>query len=185
MNSIEIKAYKCEKCGNAYLHNELADNCCKPKHCEDCGAELPHKWYMTVCESCKTKRDFNRGKVLTMGEFLLSEYKDNMVCYNDEYYMAIDECLESLYDTLEDEELEEINYVKATNKITHELNVDNLIEELECETNCEEDISVDKQGVKELEDFLKLWNEKYHLTTYNEANVYIKIDDDIKKEYFR
>jgi len=182
MNSKEITAYKCENCGQSYLDKLIADNCCQPKLCEDCGCELPPKWYKTVCESCHDNREFNRGTVLTMEEFLQSEYKDNMVCYNDEYYMDIDECLESLLDTLDDEELDEIEYIKATNKFTHELDADNLICDLESKANCEEDLYVDKQGIIELENFLKLWNEKYHLTTYGEANVYIKVDDYIKKE---
>ena len=57
MNSIEIKAYKCEKCGNAYLHKELADNCCKPTSCEDCGCELPKNHYYVVCNECRFKRE--------------------------------------------------------------------------------------------------------------------------------
>lgn len=180
MNSIEIKAYKCEKCGNAYLHNELADNCCKPKLCEDCGRELPHKWYMNICESCQSKREFNRGKVLTMDEFLQSEYKDNMVYYNGEYYTDIDDCLDTLWDR---EELDDVEYIKATDKYLHELDADSLIEELEVNANCEEELCVDRQGIRELEEFLKVWNEKYRLSTYGDIEVYIKIDDNVKEEY--
>lgn len=178
MNSKEIVAYKCSECGKAYMYKYDADKCCEPKHCEDCGCELPPKWYRTVCESCRSKREFNRGVVLTMEEFLQSEYKDNMVYYDGRYYVDIDDCLESILDC----EIDDVKYVKATDKYLHELDADNLIEELECNTNCEEDLYVDKQGVKELEDFLKVWNDKYHLTTYGEVNVYIKVDDYIKKE---
>ncbi len=178
MNSKEITAYKCSECGKVYLDKSYADKCCQPKLCEDCGCELPPKWYRTVCDSCQSKREFNRGKVLTMDEFLQSEYRDNMVCYNDRYYIDIDDCIESILDC----EIDDIEYIKATDKFIHELDSDNLICELESETNCEEDLYVDKQGVIELESFLKLWNEKYHLTTYGEANVYIKVDDYIKEE---
>lgn len=178
MNSVDIKAYKCSVCGLSYKDKLVADKCCEPKHCEDCNCELPHKYYYTVCELCKSKREFNRGTVLTMDEFLQSEYKDNMVCYNDRYYVDIDDCIDCILDC----EIDDVEYIKATDKFTHELDSDYLIEELECGTNCEEDMYVDKQGVKELEEFLKIWNEKYHLTTYGEANVYIKVDDYIKKE---
>ena len=178
MNSAEIIAYKCSNCGQTYLDKSFSDKCCEPKLCEDCGVELPPKWYRTVCDSCQSKREFNRGIVLTMEEFLKSEYKDNMVYYDGRYYVDIDDCVESILDC----EIDDVKYVNATDKYLHELDADNLIEELECNTNCEEDLYVDKQGVKELENFLKVWNEKYHLTTYGEANVYIKIDDYIKEE---
>ena len=180
MNSKEIKAYQCEKCGSSYIDKNVADNCCQPRLCEDCGCELPYKWYMTICESCKDKRNFNRGKVLTMDEFLQSEYKDNMVYYNGEYYIDIDDCLETLWDR---EELGGVEYIKATDEYLHELDADSLIEELECNTNCEDDLYVDKQGVTELEDFLNKWNYKYKLTTYGEIEVYIKVDDKIKDGY--
>ena len=180
MNSKEITAYKCEKCGKAYIDKSFADKCCEPKHCKDCGCELSPKWYRTVCDSCQSKREFNRGVVLTMDEFLRSEYKDNMVCHNDRYYMDIDECLESILDG--EVEVDDVKYLKATNKYLHKLDSDNLICGLEEECNCEDEVYVDKQGVKELEDFLKVWNDKYHLTTYGEANAYIKVDDYIKEE---
>lgn len=180
MNSTEIRAYKCEKCGSRYTEKLTADRCCSIKHCAECGVELPYKCYANVCENCQAKREFNRGKVLTIGEFLKSEYKDNMVYYNGEYFADIDSCLDTLWDN---EELYEVKYVKATYKYLHELDADSLIEELEYNTNCEDDLYVEKEGVKELEEFLKVWNEKYRLTTYGEINVYIEIDDKIKEEY--
>lgn len=178
MNSKEIVAYKCSNCGQAYLDKSFADKCCEPKYCEDCGIELPYKWYSTTCTSCQSIREFNNGKVLTMDEFLQSEYKDNMVYYDGRYYVDIDDCLESILDC----EIDDVKYIKATDKHLHELDADSLIEELECNTNCEEDIYVEKQGVIELENFLAKWNEKYRLKTYGDINVYIKVDDYLNKE---
>lgn len=178
MNSIEVKAYECDKCHKTYLDKSFADRCCEykeQKKCKDCGCELP-KEYISLCKFCQSKREFNNGVVLTMDEFLKSEYKDNMVVHNDRYYVDIDDFIESI----EEDDLRNIEYIKATDKYTHELDADNLIENLEVDTNCEDDLYVDKQGVKELYDFLKVWNEKYHLTTYEEINVYIKIDDYLK-----
>ena len=43
MNSKEIKAYQCEKCGSSYIDKNVADKCCQPKLCEDCGCEIPRK----------------------------------------------------------------------------------------------------------------------------------------------
>ena len=40
MNVIEEKAYKCSNCGHTYLNYGLAEKCCKPKFCEDCGKEI-------------------------------------------------------------------------------------------------------------------------------------------------
>lgn len=179
MNSTEIRAYKCEKCGCSFINEVYAELCCKPKHCKDCGTELPHNWYSIICEPCRQSLEFKNGKVLTFDEFLQSEYKDNMVYYNDTYYLDIDDCLQSILDC----EIEDVKYIKVTTKITHKLDSDSLIEHLECEANCEDDVCVDEKGVKELENFLKVWNEKYKLITYCETNVYIEIDDKIKEEY--
>lgn len=176
MNSVEVKAYKCERCHKVYLDKSVADTCCEKKKCKDCGCELPSNRYNNICPSCKLIRKFNNGLVLTMDEFLKSEYKDNMVCYNDKYYVDIDDFV----DSIEEDDLRNIEYIKATDKYTHELDADNLIENLEVDTNCEDDLYVDKQGAKKLEEFLKPWNEKYHLTTYGEINVYIKVDDYLK-----
>jgi len=53
----EITAYQCE-CGKAYVDRDVAEKCCAPKHCEDCGAKMSPKRAYTVCESCWMKRMF-------------------------------------------------------------------------------------------------------------------------------
>ena len=78
MNVEETKAYRCKNCGVTYLDQSFAEKCCKPKHCEDCGAELKYKWYRTVCESCAEKRYFNKSTKMTIEEYN-EKYPDNMV----------------------------------------------------------------------------------------------------------
>lgn len=62
MNAIEIVAYKCSKCGAAFISKEYAEKCCMPKKCDDCGCEIPHNSYYSVCDSCRAKREATREK---------------------------------------------------------------------------------------------------------------------------
>lgn len=57
MNSKEITAYKCSDCGQSYLDKSVADKCCQPKLCEDCGCEIPKNHYYIACAECRTKRE--------------------------------------------------------------------------------------------------------------------------------
>ena len=59
MNSKEIKAYTCEKCGSSYKDKNVADNCCTvtTKICQDCGCEIPKSHMYVVRDKCRAERD--------------------------------------------------------------------------------------------------------------------------------
>jgi chaperonin GroES len=46
----------CSKCGCVGPSQIVAQTCCAPKTCEDCGAKYDRKWIYTVCEDCYPAR---------------------------------------------------------------------------------------------------------------------------------
>lgn len=186
MNVEETKAYKCKNCGTTYLDQSFAEKCCKPKYCEDCGTELKHKWYRTVCEPCSEKRYFNKSAKMTI-EGYNAEYPSNMVFYNDEYYSDVDSCLESLFDRCNNKEeikelVENLEYIYGTEAIKVELDGDSIIEDMEANSNLE-DFTVDKEGYYELNKFLDEWNKTYGTTCYSQDKIAILIPRELREEY--
>jgi hypothetical protein len=186
MNIEDVKAWKCKNCGTTYLDKEFAERCCKPKYCEDCGAELPYKWYQTVCESCAEKRYYNKSIKMTIEEYN-EKYPNNMVFYGETYYSDIDSCLECLFDSCSnDEELKELvdslEFIYGTESDLVELDGDSIIEQMEQDSNIE-DFSVAPEGYKELNDFLKDWNKKYGTVCYTQDKIAILIPRELREEY--
>ena len=188
MNIEETKAYKCKNCGVTYLDQSYAEKCCQPKYCEDCGTELPYKWYRAVCEPCAEKRYFDKSAKMTV-EGYSAEYPDNMVFYNDNYYSDVDSCLEDLFGNCDNEEevkelVENLEYIYGTSSETVELDGDSIIEDMEVNSNIE-DFSVDKEGYYELNKFLVEWNKKYGTLSYSQDNIAILIPIELRKGYAR
>lgn len=185
MNVEETKAYKCKNCGTTYLDQSFAEKCCKLKHCEDCGTELPYKWYRTTCEPCSERRYYDKSVKMTIEEYN-EKYPDNMVFHNDRYYADVDECLETLFNNCDtDEEVEELvnslEYIYGTASETVEIEGDSVIEDMEVNSNLE-DYSVDDAGYKELNDFLEVWNKKYGTVSYSQGKIAILIPRELRKE---
>ena len=188
MNVEETKAYKCKNCNTTYLDRSFAEKCCKPKHCEDCGTELPYKWYRTVCEPCSEKRYYDKSAKLDVDGYN-TEYPDNMVFYNDTYYADVDECLEDLFGKCDNEEeikelVENLEYIYGTSAEKVELDGDSIIEDMEVNSNLE-DFSVDKEGYYELNKFLVEWNKKYGTLSYSQDNIAILIPRELREGYAR
>lgn len=186
MNVEETKAYKCKNCGVTYLDQKFAEKCCKPKHCEDCGAELPYKWYKTVCKPCAEKRYYDKSIKVTIEEYN-EKYPNNMVFHNDTYYSDVYDCLESLFGNCNNDEevkelVESLTYIYGTESEKIELNGDSIIEDMETNSNLE-DFSVDDKGYKELNDFLVDWNKKYGTVCYSQDKIAILIPKELREEY--
>lgn len=186
MNIEEIKAWKCTNCGITYTDKQFAEKCCHPKHCEDCGTELPYKWYKTVCDTCSEKRYYNKSAKMTV-EGYNAEYPNNMVFYNDEYYSDVNSCLEMLFDACSNEDevkelVDNLEYIYGTSSDLVELDGNSIIEHMEEESNLE-DFSVDIAGYKELNDFLKDWNKKYGTKVFMQDNIAIMIPRELREEY--
>lgn len=186
MNIEETNAWKCKECNTTYIDKDFAERCCKPKHCEDCGAELPFKFYRTVCEQCSEKRYYNKSVKMTIDEWNKG-YTGNMVFYGDNYYSDIDSCLESLIDTCSNEDeinelVEKLEYIYGTESDIVELDGDSIIEQMEQDSNIE-DFKVDIEGYKELSDFLVGWNKKYGTKRYSQDNIAILIPRELIEKY--
>ena len=182
MNVIEGKSYKCSHCGHTYLTYDWAEKCCKPKFCEDCGKELPHKYYLRVCEECQEKRQFKSSEHLTPEDYE-KKYPSNMVVFNDKYYCSIEDCLISLADTLSYDEFIDIKYIWGTHKYDIKLDFYHIVEYFEEEANIE-DFQMDYKGYDELKEFIKQWNDKYGEVGYIADNIAIILSEDYLKEFW-
>lgn len=181
MNPIEIKAYTCAKCGRGYTDKLTADKCCETKYCEDCGKELEYKWYRNVCSSCLDKRDYDKATKIPYDEYM-KLHKDDYYCLangTDYFYSDIEE----LFDSLDEDEFDEIRYCYGIYKDYMALDYESIIEEFENEVNIE-DWEVDDEGREELRIFLEQWNKKYGTDRYSvDDKVIVLIDDKLKEEY--
>lgn len=182
MNVIEEKAYKCSNCGHVYFSYTLAENCCRPRICEDCGKELPHKYYLRVCEGCQEKRHFKSSEHLTPEDYE-KKYPSNMVVFNDEYYCSIEDCLISLADKLSYDEFIDIKYIWGTHKYDIKLDFYHIVEHFEEEANIE-DFQMDSKGYDELKDFIKQWNDKYSEVGYIVDNIAIILSEEYMKKFW-
>jgi len=181
MNSNEITAYKCYICGTTYINKESADNCCKPKYCENCGSELTkNRSYFTICKSCEEKQEFDKAKKYSYDEYM-KLHKDDCytLCILDNFYTDIDD----LFDQLDEDDFNEIEYCNGIYKDEVNLDGDSIIEELE-ENSEIEDWEVDEKGRKEMIDFIDQWNKKYGTVRYNcDDGVIVLINKKLKEEY--
>ena len=130
MNSKEITAYKCSDCGQAYLDKSVADNCCQPKLCEDCGCEIPKNHYYIVCDECRTKREekkeldrYNKATKYTFEsapkdsiEYVYSE----LFPYNEGYFDPEEETVGTL----------PIKYVYGTKRVSPFYDAQDMIESM-------------------------------------------------------
>lgn len=130
MNSKEVTAYKCSECGKAYSEKLMADNCCQPKYCQDCGIELSKTWYYTVCSGCKSKREeikeLERYNKATKYTFESAPKESIEYVYNEKYPHN-----EGYFEYDEGDDLEcNIKYVYGTKRISPSYDVWDAIESM-------------------------------------------------------
>lgn len=157
MNIIEKTAYQCKKCNRTYLDRKSAEQCCAPKHCEDCGKRI--KPYRIVCESCRTKRLFNKAEKLTIDQWDGYIQRDGYGS-NEGYFESISELLE----WCEDEGTNPPDWVFCCELVKHRLNIDNAIETMleEAYDDAWDDL-VDEDGLRQ---FIDAWNAKQKVASY-------------------
>ncbi len=142
--------------GNRHIWDkEAAEGCCKPYHCEDCGIETPRYWL--VCESCRTKRQYEKAEKLTKW--------DGWVCWeghgcDDGYFPSIYELLN--YCT--DEDIDPPRWVFVCKKTEHRICVDNVLDQMLDDAH--EGAADNLVDVQELYDFVEAWNAKQDIITY-------------------
>jgi len=152
----QITAYQC-KCGKAYVDRNVAEKCCAPKYCEDCGAKMSPRRAYTVCESCRMKRMFNRAEKL--------ETWDGWICceeigHNDGYF----ESVADLLDYCEAMGVDVPEWAFICKEIRHEIDVERVIENML--DDAYEDAREHLVDEEELREFIKEWNAKQDIVTY-------------------
>lgn len=164
--SVEIKAWRCEKCNKSWVDKQVADKCCaenKKTFCSKCG-EQAQKGY-TICEKCIEEKRYENAKKIKYSdyqeEFLYDENKQ-------EYYSDKEELEEAYYDDACDEKEEPIypNWCYACTHFTFGIDIDNMIE-MASEDMYEDFDETDIIDLEELKDFMKKWNKKQTSKTYS------------------
>lgn len=149
----------------------MADRCCKPKICEDCGKEISLKSYFTVCDECHGKREHKKendryDKAIKCSyeecpdEKRIMMYSDSYK-YNEGYFTDFDE----LIDYCMSEDIPVPDYCWSTTQINMSMDADSLIESA-CEELYEGAVDhISDEDRKELQDFLDIWCEKQGVTS--------------------
>ena len=151
MNSKEIVAYKCSNCGQAYLNKSFADKCCEPKHCEDCGCELPKSHYYVVCDECREKREekkeLDRYNKATKYTFESAPKESIEYVYNEKYPHN-----EGYFDYDEGDDLEyDIKYVYGTKRISPSYDAWDMVESMLEESYEDATDNVDNEELEKLQ----------------------------------
>lgn len=154
-----LAVYTCEKCGKRYLNEYAANKCCAPSHCSVCGCETPK--YILKCDLCREKELYAKAKKMTLKEYE-DQHPDLMLFYNDEYFDGID----ALTDYCLYHEISVPEYVYGTEIVYGEIDVDNVLESIEENLNCE-DCSFSNKARSEFEAFAKHWNKIHKLSCFN------------------
>lgn len=166
MNVTEVTCYKCGNCGSVFISEEYAEKCCRPKHCEKCGAEMPHNSYYTLCEKCRAEKEatkekerFEKAKHYTFDNVPQSSI---IMLYSDSYgeNEGYFDDLEQLEDYCEENDIEMPGYVWGTRCERISMDAGSIIENA-CEELHEDAYDwIGKESEEELQETLNKWCEK-------------------------
>jgi len=160
--SQEIKAWKCENCGSAYMNKISADDCCKEfknkvYHCKVCGVEVPE--YRTICNTCLSKERYEKGTKFKYSEYKLEWLWDED---SDNYFSDID----AMDDYYSDRDLPLPKWCYGCDSILFSIDIDSALESASEEMYEDFDYGTDATDIEELYDFIKYWNEKQSAKSY-------------------
>ncbi len=176
---VQVTAYLCEKCGKQYPTEYLADICCKQYYCENCGQ--PTEQYRILCRECAEKQKFDKAKKMSYSDYV-KQFPDYMIWDgNDGYYSE----LEEMADMYACDNRSVPDYIWGCDKYRVEIDIDNVIECTEEDSNLE-DFSFDTYGETDsLREFVKQWNEKNGIDAYcGEYDIAIVLTEE-EKEWFK
>lgn len=179
MEAEKVEVYKCSRCGTHFKTFKAAQDCCKDRYCELCGAVLPKNHLYLWCDKCREAHKYDDYKHMSIKEYE-EEYPDYMVCYGDNYYTSVDDCLEYLYGDLTDEEWDNLHFIMGTTRSTVDIDIEYAVESAEEDF---EDELFDRTGLDELYSYVNEWNKKNGVPVYYEAKILIDIPDEVKAEY--
>ena len=165
--SKQVKAWRCEQCGNTYLNKELADNCCDKKltkKCWVCGKEI--KAYRTMCQECYREKLYKEAKKVKYSEYkgeylwddVKEEYFSDKVSLRDRYY-------DDSYDNGKDPVYPEwcFGSIMIPFKVDIDTALSNATEDMYDEFDMERELI----DLDELYKFVNAWNEKQSARAYS------------------
>ena len=167
--STEIKAWKCEKCGKAWLNKDTADRCCRTKteyKCRVCGSDTQKGWL--ICPECRDKERFEKARKIKYSEYEIGYLWDEV---KQEYFPGKEELEEKYYEDFYDGngagEPEYPSWCYGCIEMPFKISLDTALEHAE-EEMCE-DFEVEKSAVdlKGLLDYVKEWNAKQTAKAYD------------------
>jgi hypothetical protein len=160
--SIEVKAWKCDECGSAFLNKHLADTCCdnkiKEHKCRACGCAVER--YYRICPSCRTKEQYEKANKISSKEYKVGCLYDPV---KDKFYHDAD----YLFDDYNDEGEETPKWVFGCIEIPFTINIDSALERAEEEMHDEFDRGIELVDLKRLYDFIEEWNKKQDAVSYD------------------
>ena len=160
--SKEIKAWKCEKCGVAYMDKTVAENCCKEVEteiptCRVCGEKVDK--HRTICDTCLSEERYLKGTKIKYSDYKLEWLSDHNT---DRFFSNIDE----LNDYYLDEGLPLPKWCYGCNEIPFTIDIDSALENASEEMYEDFEYDNDAADIKELIDFINKWNEKQTAKSY-------------------
>lgn len=167
--SIEVKAWKCEKCGKYCLSKAAVDDCCKERPeekytCRVCGCDTEK--FMLICGTCLVQERFAKAKKVKYSEYKIGYLWDET---KDEYFRDKEALEEKYEEDAEDAENEENTpqipaWCYGCTETYFNVDIDRAIESA-LENMYEEFNEIeDEQGLR---DFVKAWNDKQTGITYD------------------
>jgi hypothetical protein len=160
--SIEIKAWKCEKCSNVYLDKDLADNCCKKKatnKCRVCGCDV--KSPFVICKECQEIERFHKAKKVNYSDYIGCLWDERM----EEYFYNKDDMYER-YENDDEKILPEPKWCYGCIEIPFEIDIDSAIERAEEDMYEDFDSNNSLIDLKELYNYIDSWNKKQSAKSY-------------------
>jgi len=167
--SIEVKAWKCEKCGKAYLDKTVATNCCVEKKniCEICGCEIKSPWLK--CHDCREKERFEKAEKVRYSIYGIEYLWDET---QQEYFRDAEDLAEKYGEDAYEErgvdvELNLPTWCYGCVGHTFGIDIERAIEK--ADESMYEDFDLEKSviGLRELRDFIKAWNAKQTAKSYD------------------
>jgi len=184
------RAYCCGKCGRVYAldFKVLADGCCVPVACSDCGKPC-NRPYHTVCAACsatrlteKEHRRFESARKVSISEFF-SERPGLTVCVGDDNFYDEDG-LSELAD--ENEGLLPEYFWGTTRTEMNKVDAEDVVD-LFCADLWEEATeAISPLHIQELQKFLETWREKVGLWGWEEdLSVAVVPTEKERQEYLK
>lgn len=161
--------YYCETCRYVTNERDIAESCCKPKTCKECGQDMPAKTHYTICDRCRyTRWIASTHELLESAQEVTNYY--SWVYYEDHgpqngYFNSV----ESLVEYCEDHELDIPEFVFCCEPSRFFVDPEKVIEcaEQQIELDCCEDYVPEYKGVKEFAEACEKFTEaNQHVCTY-------------------